>query len=342
MKIHTQADALRRAETLLRSSAKLAASGPFAGLPFPPPSPGRPQPVPPAVQSPYMQRPQVQQPGAPQQPVFGAGQQPSPGGVEPEVEQIIKGIANIEATNLANLSSISQQLSNTQNINQELMVQVAHLHNRHERAEEEAKLTEARRQSQLVEQQRREREELGRQQASATSAIVAELRRLREVVNEKDEIEKVLVGGFSTLVAAATPAPAPRQERREDNGEAEDVANYFTAPQPVSASVYETPAPPRFTRDGRREELQTKFVASGLKRWHDSAAKDEDGDAESTLTVPCADFFSVRRSPASPSASAATSTPAEDAHALHTEMAWNKFADSVRKGTDRSSGAGRK
>ena len=95
----------------------------------------------------------------------------------PEVEEIIKGIASIEATNMANLNTISQQLSNSQSINHELIAQVAQLHNRHEQAEVAAKKAEAEQQAQLEEQQQREREEFGRQQQSATSAIIGELRR---------------------------------------------------------------------------------------------------------------------------------------------------------------------
>ena len=310
MKVHAQSEALRRAEVLLRSSAKVATSGPFAGMPFPPPAPSENNLRTPAPQSPQRQHPPQQT--SVRRTVEGVAatplEQATPAheaavSVEPEVEQIIKGIASIEATNMANLSTISKQLSTTQNINQELMVQVAQLHTRQEKAEADARLAESQRQAQIEEQQKREREALGRQQETSTNAIVGELRRLREAVSDKDEIENVLVGGFSSLVAAASPALAPRTRGDEE-------PNYFTAPAPGSPSVYATPAPVNFSR----EDAKRSGIASGLRRWHDAAA-------DEVISAPA--FNTVDQS----SEKAPASSGEGD---IQREMAWNKFAASLR------------
>ena len=216
--------------------------------------------------------------------------------------KIIKGIASI-GPQQANLSTTSKQLSTTQNINQELMVQVAQLHTRQEKAEADARLAESQRQAQIEEQQKREREALGRQQETSTNAIVGELRRLREAVSDKDEIEKVLVGGFSSLVAAASPALAPRTRGDEE-------PNYFTAPAPGSPSVYATPAPVNFSR----EDAKRSGIASGLRRWHDAAA-------DEVISAPA--FNTVDQS----SEKAPASSGEGD---IQREMAWNKFAASLR------------
>ena len=86
------------------------------------------------------------------------------------------------------------------------------------------------------------------------------LNRLRAAVTEKDEIEKVLVGGFSTLVAAASPGMPSRHDPR-----------YYTAPL-GSPSVYATPAAPNFTRRQRHgAHTKESIVESSLRNLHNTA-----------------------------------------------------------------------
>ena len=131
------------------------------------------------------------------------------------------------------------------------------------------------------------------------------LYRLRAAVTEKDEIEKVLVGGFSTLVAAASPGMPSRHDPR-----------YYTAPL-ASPSVYATPAAPNFTRRQRHgAHTKESIVESSLRNLHNTAMDELEASSSRQTS-------SVRSSPVHE-----FNPGAKD---LQREMAWDKFASALRQ-----------